>query len=205
MAIIGVKHLVYAPVTAFNAGARPTYGAGAVLAKLTKADYSPNSVDGKFYADDMLQEEDHYVGDGTITVGIDDLTQDTEKGIFGNKTNGTAVKELYKSADDTAPYLGLGYIVPKKRNGVKVYEGRWLLKVMFKEPADSAETKGESINFQGKELEGTFSPVDGFEGGRYMEKAEFATESAAIEWLHSKANISGVAAASAPATTQSNK
>lgn len=205
MAIIGVKHLVYAPVTSFNTNARPTYGAGAVLAKLTKADYSPNVVDGAFYADDIKQEEEHYVGDGTITVGVDDLTQDAEKGIFGNKTSGSAIKELYKSSDDTAPYVGLGYIVPRKRNGVKIYEAKWFLKVMFKEPSDSAETKGESINFQGMELEGSFSPVDGFDGGRYLEKAEFSTESAAIEWLHGKANVSGVAAASAPATQSTGK
>lgn len=207
MAIIGVKHLVYAPITNYVVGSRPTYGTGAVLAKLTKADYSPNIVDGAFYADDSKAEEEHYVSDGTITIGVDDLTQDAQKGIFGNtKKTESTISELCKGADDTAPYVGVGYIVPKKRNGAKIYEGRFLLRVMFKEPGSSAETKGESISFQGMEIEGSFSPVEGYEGGRYIETAEFSTEAAAIEWLHGKANVAGSArAASAPATTTTGK
>ena len=38
MAITGIKHPVFAPITARNAGAKPTYGTGIVVAKATKAD-----------------------------------------------------------------------------------------------------------------------------------------------------------------------
>ena len=208
MAVIGVKHLVFAPISAMSTGSRPTYGTGQILAKLTKVDYEPNVVDGTFYADDVLCEEEHYVSGGSLKIGVADFALDAHKSVFGNKTSTVStVKELYKGSDDTAPYVGVGYIVPKKVNGSKVYEARFLLKVMFKEPSASAETKGESIAFQGMEIEGSFSPVEGYEGDRYIEIAEFPTETAAIEWLNTKAHVSGAslaAAASAPATT-SNK
>lgn len=204
MAIIGVKHLVYAPITTYTVGSRPTYGTGAVLAKLTKVDYSPNVVDGAFYADDSKAEEEHYVSDGTITLGVDDLIQDVQKAVLGNGSGTeSTVSVLYKSANDTAPYVGIGFVVPKKRNGSKIYEARFLLRVMFKEPSASAETKGESISFQGTEIEGSFSPVEGYEGGRYLESAEFTTESAAFAWVNGKCNISTASVSSTTSTTSS--
>ena len=38
-----------------------------------------------------------------------------------------------------------------------------------------------TLSFQGKEIEGSFSPVEGYENDRYRESAEFSTESAADE------------------------
>ena len=207
MAIIGVKHLMYAPITNYTVGSRPTYGTGAVLAKLTKVDYSPNKADADFYADDVKAEEEHCVTGGTITIGVDDLTQDVQKGIFGNATETqSTIKVLCKGANDEAPYVGVGYVIPHKRSGSRVYEAVLLLRVMFSEPSESAETKGETISFQGKEIEGSFSPVEGYENDRYRESAEFSTESAADEWLKGKLNVTAPlrSAASAPATTTTN-
>lgn len=201
MAIIGIKHLVYAPITNYTVGSAPTYGAGAILSKITKADKSPNVSDAAFYADDCKVEEDHTVTDGTITIGVADLSQDVQKGIFGNTVETEAtIKVLTKAVDDVAPYVGVGYIIPKKVNGSRVFEATWLYRVMFKEPSKSAETKGETLSFQGQEIEGSFSAVEGWKGGAYESTAEFPTEAAAITWLNGKANVSGVAAASAPAT-----
>lgn len=205
MAVIGVKHLVYSPISILGAGVRPTYGVGKVLSQLTKVDYEPSVVDGTFYADDVLAEEEHYVSGGTIKIGIADVSIDDQKGIFGNTTDTVStVKELYKGSGDTAPYVGVGYIVPKKKNGNKVYEARFLLKVMFKEPSHSAETKGESISFQGMELEGSFSPVEGFEHDRYIEIAEFTTEAAAITWINGKAHVSTSVASSSSSSSSSS-
>ena len=203
MAIIGVKHLMYAPITNYTVGSMPTYGTGAVLARLTKIDYNPTKSDVDFYADDIKAEEDHTVTGGTITVGVDDLTQDVQKGIFGNvqETQAT-IKVLCKAANDEAPYVGLGYVIPHKRRGTRVYEAVMLLRVMFSEPNESAETKGETISFQGKEIEGSFSPVEGYENDRYRISAEFSTESAADEWLKTKLNVTDpLRGASSPATT----
>ena len=64
----------------------------------------------------------------------------------------------------------------------------------------------DRIEDQGKEIEGSFSPVEGYENDRYRESAEFSTESAADEWLKGKLNVTAPlrSAASAPATTTTN-
>jgi viroplasmin and RNaseH domain-containing protein len=75
---------------------------------------------------------------------------------------------------------------------------------MFSEPGESAETKGETISFQGKEIEGSFSPVEGYENDRYRESAEFSTESAADEWLKGKLNVTApLRNTASPSTTKS--
>ena len=56
MATIGIKHPVYAVISAMNANAKPTYNASksGILGKATKADVTLNFAEGSLYADDAL-------------------------------------------------------------------------------------------------------------------------------------------------------
>ena len=66
MATTGIKHPVFAPITARNTGAKPTYGTGILVAKATKADITINTAEGKLYADDSLAEYDSKFQSGTL-------------------------------------------------------------------------------------------------------------------------------------------
>ena len=74
MAITGIKHPVFAPITGRPAGAKPTYGTGILVAKATKVDITINTAEGKLYADDSLAEYDSKFQSATIAAGVDDLT-----------------------------------------------------------------------------------------------------------------------------------
>lgn len=74
MATTGIKHPVFAPITARNAGAKPTYGTGLLIGKATKADITINTAEGKLYADDALAEYDSKFQSGSISLGVDELT-----------------------------------------------------------------------------------------------------------------------------------
>lgn len=197
MAIIGAKYVVYAPITERKYGVRPTYGTGKVLAKLTKVDVNITNTNTKLYADDATAEVDHSFTSGTVAVGLDDLTNEAQKGILGNKeeTEDT-VKVLTKAANDEPPHVGLGYMRSRKRNGVKSWEANIFLDVMFQEPNTSSNTKGENIEFQTPELTADIMTCEGYNGGAYQEIAEFSTENAAKAWIDTKLNVSEVSAAS---------
>ena len=59
----------------------------------------------------------------------------------------------------------------------------------LKTPSDSTNTKGQSIEWQTPEIEGTVMVVEGFDGDTYEDTAIFTTEGAAKSWLFAKANI----------------
>lgn len=192
MATIGIKHPVFAPITSQTSGSKPTYSTGIVLGKAIKADVTLNFAEGTLYADDSLAEYASKFQNGTITFGVDELTDAKKATLFGytlDSTGGSTV--LKKGAKDVAPHGGFGYYKTLQVDGVKKYQAKWFLDTVFRENGDSAETGGENINFQTTEIAGTIMPVIGYRNDDYVEEQTFTTESAAITWLHSNANITG--------------
>lgn len=62
---------------------------------------------------------------------------------------------------------------------MQTFTAVWLQKNQFANPAETAETKGETINFQTDTIEGTAFPLD---NGDIIKKAIFKTEAEAIAW-----------------------
>lgn len=192
MATTGIKHPVFAPITARNAGAKPTYGTGILIGKATKADITINTAEGKLYADDALAEYDSKFQSGTVTFGVDELTPTKKAALFGytlDASGGTTV--LKKGATDVAPHGGFGYYKTKKIDGVRKYEVKWMYDVVFRETNDNAETANENVNFQTPEISGEILPVIGLGNDDWCEEQICDTESAAQTVLHTLANISG--------------
>ncbi len=186
MAKIGLKHIVAAPLK--DGG---TYDKGYLVAKAIKASVNSNSNDVKLYADDGVAESDKSFKDGTLSLNVDDLTQKVYADMLGHKytaadESGSKPETVTASANDIAPYLGIGFYGAVKRNNKVSYLAKWLKKVQFSEPNDETETKGETVNFQTPTIEGTVFPAD---DGEWKEQAEFATEAEAIAWVDGKAGI----------------
>lgn len=207
MATTGLKHPVFSPIISRQPGQIPTYGAGFVIGKGIKADVTITSVEGKLYGDDSLIEYASKIQGGTISFGVDEISHDNRVTMFGNtKSTSGSSTVLIKGVNDTPQHGGFGYYKTKVIDGVKKYEAKWFYDTVFKEGNDSAETANDNINFSTVECEGTILPVVGLDNDSYLEESIFTLESQAITWLHTKANITGaaaasVASASAPATT----
>lgn len=211
MATIGIKHPVFAPISAFNSGAKPTYDAGFVVCKAIKADLTITTAEGTLYADDAIAEYASKVKGASISFEGDEISDNNRCAMFGyTKVNASGGKSgLKRGALDTPVHGGFGYYKTKTVNNVTMYRAMWFYNAVFTETSDSAETDTENINFQTTTIEGKALPVIGFEKDLIIEEATFSSESEALTWLHTMANISGVAtasvaSASAPATT-SNK
>lgn len=186
MAKIGLQYVVAGKLGASQAsGADAKYTEGMYLGPSTTFSVSPNVADASDYGDDHMTESDKSVTGGTVSVEINEFQQDVEAFMLGHKYD-EAKKIMTASANDVAPYLGIGAVGVSKVNGVRKYRGKWYYKTVFGDPADENTTKGESISFSHTSLEGTLLTLD---NGDWKEEEIFDTLDAAKTWLNGKAGI----------------
>lgn len=164
MASIGLRRPYIALYECTNGNV--TYKDGLLFAKAIE--YSSEieaSEDNNLYADDEVAESDRTFSKGSITVTIDDISQDASTMILGSiihelEVGTDTVKEIIYDDDINSPYLGFGVIIPKKKKGALLYRAIVLTKIQLNIPNDAATTKGESIEWQTQELSGSIMRDD---------------------------------------------
>nr|DAP36893.1 MAG TPA: tail tube protein [Caudoviricetes sp.] len=181
MAQIGLTNLWYGLLTEAEDGT-PSYAGAKSFGKAVSAKVDVSTNDATLYADDALAESDNSFQSAKVTLGVadDDMTIFAE--ILGHKVAESG-GEMVRSADDAAPWVGLGRVVTKMVNGKYVYKGEFLYKVRFAEPSQEDNTKGESVDFSTPEIEGTAATLA---NGDWSAAQVFDTKSAAVEWVKGK-------------------
>lgn len=202
MATIGLSKPYYAIYS--NTGATVNYASGAVMGKATEANIEIETTDdNNLYADNAIAETDRSFSGGTLTLSTDDLSQEVSKAILGLKEQAVSeiagvsdedVMELIYDDTQETPYLGVGFIIKKKVNGVYKWRGVVLTKVMFSVPSDAATTQGETIEWQVPELSATIMRDD---SATHMWKREatFTTEAQAEAYIQNRLNVTPAPAA----------
>nr|DAG44543.1 MAG TPA: tail tube protein [Caudoviricetes sp.] len=196
MAIIGVSKPYYAKYG--NEGTTVTYTEGAVMGKATKVNIAvEQSSSNDLYGDNGIAESDKRFSNGTLTISTTDLSQTVSRVILGAKeetitgitgVTDTSVMEMIYDDDMESPYLGVGFIIKKKVDGVLKWRAVVLPKVQFSVPADSAETEGETISWQVPELTGTIMRDD-TEKHKWKREATFSTEAQAEAYIKARLGI----------------
>jgi phi13 family phage major tail protein len=174
MAKIGLKYPVWRSTTTSECG---------VIAKAIQADIAISVNDVKLYADDAIAESDKSFQSGTITLGIDDLSDTVQTAFLGHTVN---EGEITASGTDQNPYVGIGFYGVKVVGGVRKFRAIWLPKVQFGEPADTNATKGDTVAFATPVLEGTIMLDD---DGAWKYEQTFDTEAEAIAYLQAKSGV----------------
>lgn len=164
-----------------------TYTDAQVLARGVEVQIEAESSDAnQFYADNIVAET---IGgqftSGTLTLTVDGLKQSAERLIQGL---GTADTDGWVAYDNTqsAPYLGVGFIVRYLSGGQTYYTPVVLPKVVFNPQSLEASTQEESVEFQTQELEATIFRDDTSAQNWKFVGADCETESAALEALLDK-------------------
>lgn len=189
MAKVGLRNLLFGVLTETAEG-DATYGPAVKPAKAISCSVSITNNEAKLYADDVLAEADTSFGSGTVTLGIDDEDLTVMATLLGHTiTDGNMVR----SANDVAPYVALGRIVTKLVGGVYKYKVEFLCKVKFSEPSQTDNTRGESVEFNTSEIEGTISTLA---NGNWSIAQTFDTMDEAQTYLNSLFNTTP-----APVTT----
>lgn len=178
MAKTGLKYPVVAPYTAGG------HTAGRVLGKAISANIAITTAEGVLYADDAAAESVKEFISGTITIGIDEMDDESQVMLLGHTVDES--EELVAKDSDSAPYVGAGFYGARIKDGKKSYKAIWYPKVQFKEPNEDLATKGETITFGTYTLEGTLMRD---EAGDWRRSKIFNTEEEARAWLEGKAKI----------------
>ena len=158
MATIGLDMLHFAKITEDENG-EEIYGTPEKLAKAISADLSVELVEAILYADDGIAEIVKEFGNGTLSLGIDDIGSAVASTLTGATIDSNGV--VISASEDGGDPVAIGFRA-KRANGK--YKYFWLYKVKFGIPATNLATKGESITFSTPTIEGTImrrNKVDG--------------------------------------------
>ena len=129
-----------------------TYEAPKKLAPAISAEVTPNVETTTLEGDDRAVEIEEALGSIDISIGITDLSTDDYAFLLGKTINEDGVVE--DSADDEAPYVAIGWELPKSKGSKRMY---WYYKGKFTTPAESAQTKeGTTTTFQTPTITGSF-------------------------------------------------
>lgn len=196
MAFIGMRHPVVATLASHTEGSEPTYNAGKIIGHAIAGNLTITRNNNPLYGDDVIVEDDNGITGMSLELGLDDIEEAVRVYMLGLKevTVGTgqdATKE-YHDTDDSAPYVGVGYIRVRRKNGTTSYQAVWIYKSVFAEESENSATKGESIEWQTPTITGRAMGLNvGGSGERtFRKKALFTTEAAAVAWLNTLAGIS---------------
>lgn len=192
MAKIGLSYIRYSKLTEAADGT-PTFDGSKTIGKAVSANASITNNDVELYADDALAESDTSFQSGTITLGTDDDRDVIFADLLGHDVSEEG--EVTANTNDVAPWVGVGRIVQKMVNNVRLYKAIVYLKVKFAEPSDDETTKGASVDFGTNTIEGKIATL---KNGDWRKVQTFTTKEDAIDY------IDGIFANLAPATYRVN-
>lgn len=179
MAKIGLNNFRYSILTEAQDGT-PSYNGAKTPAKAISCNVSVNNNDAKLYGDDSLIESDTSFNNGTVTIGIDKTDNTTMADLLGHTvTEG----EMVRKTTDVAPYVGLARIITEMVSNSLQYRVEILFKCKFSEPSQEDNTKGESVEFNTYELEGT---VNALANGEWSKTKTFSNKAEAIAYIEAE-------------------
>lgn len=153
MSKIGVRNVHYAKQTTEDtATTAAVYGEVKAIPGLVSVEVTPESNTATLYADNGPYETAASMGNVGVTLDLADIDLGVQADLLGH-TYDSATKTLTKKTTDTAPYVALMFEFNLANGGtrcVKLFKGKFAL------PAESGQTKGESVEFQTSNVSASF-------------------------------------------------
>lgn len=193
MAMVGLQHAVFAPITKETEGTALVYGTGVVVGRMMQADVTYERNTDPLYADDVEAENDNSITGGTVTIGVDDIDDAARAVVFGDYQDGETGE--YEDNSQASPYGGFGYVRTRRHKGVTSFVAYWIHKLQFGSTSESAQTKANTITWQTPTLNGNIMGVNNNANGqiRFRRRKEFTKAADAIAWVDQLAGIAATA------------
>lgn len=159
------------------------------LARGVSVSMTPDSgSDNDFYADNQLAESESGVfTSGTATLTVDGLLFAAEKMVMGLPDAGQDGWTGYGDGQNI-PNVGIGFIARYRSDGAEIFVPIVLVKAKFNQVPISAQTQGESIDWQTEELSAKVMRGDDANHTWKWIGADCETEAAAESALKTKMN-----------------
>ena len=138
---IGVDEFWFAKLLKDEVGEDPEYDPSVKVPGTVQVGFNPNSQTGTFYADNIAYAVAAQLGDLALTVGLADIPPELSAIWFGHEYENGLLEEGQIDPIDMA----VAYRVKKSNNAHRYV---WLYKSKAAPPAESVDTKTNTINFQ---------------------------------------------------------
>jgi len=172
MALTGLKKLHVAILTTEETN---TYATPSQLSPAVSANVTPNYTTSPLYGDDRLVHVEEALGDIDIEIAVTDLTDADYALLMGVTPNADGVIE--DSTNDQAPYVALGFEMPKPEGGVAL---RWYYKGKFQKPSETSATKAGTTEYQTPTISAKFMAREDGKWRARVDYADAATIDAAV-------------------------
>lgn len=156
-----------------------------VLGRLIDAKISEDRNNTTLRADDIIAEKDASFKGGTVSITVDDVTDEVYADLKGCTMN--EEKEVTDNSEDIAPEIGYGHIVTKIYKGVKSYKVEFLPRIQITKITADRKTKGESLEYNTVSIEANVmeleEEINGMKVGDWKKVKSFTTLSEAQTYL----------------------
>lgn len=152
MALVGLKNLYYAIMTINATTGAETYATPVKIGNAVSVDIKPSVDTVSLYGDDMAVATDISLKEVSVTIETTDVSLEDQAALLGH-TYDSAKKTLTAKLTGSAPYVALLFESEKHDGGVRCVK---LLKGKFAPSQETINTKGESLEYQVPQLQGTF-------------------------------------------------
>ena len=183
MAKLGLKYMVWAEIDSETENAIPTYktATAMVVGQMVSLNVAIQNSEGELYADDMLAEYASEFSSADLTAEVNNIPLENQAKMYGARY--TTDGEFSASADDNAPYGGVGGYQVLQVNGSRKYRAWFYTKAKASMPDLDGSTKGNSISFGTQPIK---MKVAAPKYGPWYYAKEFDTESAARTYINGK-------------------
>lgn len=156
-----------------------TYSDGFQFGHAVGTSVSPQYNEANLYGDNQLQETAKEFKYADVSAETTHMPIQAADVLFGHKVDKEKNKVIYNMGD-TANYVGYGFYVNEKVDGVTKCVAAVLPKVLFAEAEESYTTKGENLEFKTPSVSGKAMAIA---NGDWKIKETFATEEEAVSFI----------------------
>ena len=152
MAQVGLKNFYYATLNggSDSVGGTAVYGTLKKVPGLNTADINPTVNKATLYGDDAPMATASSLSEITVRIAAADLPLEDEAVLLGHSMNGSV---MTAKADDVAPYVAIAFESEKSDGKIRYIK---LLKGKFSETQQTINTRGDNVEYQVPEIEGSF-------------------------------------------------
>lgn len=168
-----------------------------IMGEAIDASFTPNKPDANhLYANNAVAESDISAGSGgELTMTLDKMVLETAVDLYGTTVREVSVtmdgkeikgREIGYKGDEVSGPIGVAYIRMHQEDGVRSHEVVFYREATFTRPDESAQTMGESIEWQTPQVTGSVVGMQGPGDTDWCKISRWPSQAAAlayIDWL----------------------